>query len=655
MVKRSRAALLPTNLPHLQNLTKRDPLSYTEEFRQQWNHYLATLDVFLANPTENADSFAEVVGFIAQVATCFPVETSDFPHDLVRLLKTHHEMLLPELREKLVKSLVMLRNKGVIDSLTLLQSLFPLLIATHSKTLRQHLYATISSDIRTSNSKAKNHKLNGTIQSMLFNLLAEQIPSGVWATKLVREMWRRNIWNDSRTVEIMKEASLHSNTRIVVGGVRFFLGHDEEESDEEEDSIDVKRLIHQAGINKKNHGRDSKISKAIATREKKKNKGDLFNFSALHILNNPQGFAESLFTKHLSKSTKLSLEHRLLVLQLLSRLIGVHKLTILGVYSYLQKYLTPHQRDVTHFLACVAQASHEFIPPDVISPVIRKIADEFVTGGVASEVVCAGLNAIREICARSPLSLSEDMLQDLTEYKSSKDKGVMMASRSLIGLYRTVAPEMLKRRDRGKIVSMGMENSAANWRFGDERGVQRGIDGLELLETEGIEAEIDDEKGWEKWNVEKDASDSDGSSGWINVGSDNIDINISDSDDETQNAEGDQDTESNVKLTGTEGLHSIATTRILTPADFARLSELREKSAVDRQLGKPSKRLPELEFVDNTAIEGPRKKVRATYAERMQSVQEGREGREKFGSRKGNREENGRSTTNRQKALFPHS
>lgn len=54
------------------------------------------------------------------------------------------------------------------------------------------------------------------------------------------------------------------------------------------------------------------------------------------------------------------------------------------------RYLTPKTRDVTQFLACGAMACHEFIPPDVLEPVIRKIADEFVTGGVSFEVLQAG-------------------------------------------------------------------------------------------------------------------------------------------------------------------------------------------------------------------------------------------------------------------------
>ena len=44
--------------------------------------------------------------------------------------------------------------------------------------------------------------------------------------------------------------------------------------------------------------------------------------------------------------------------------------------------------------------------------------------------------------------MSRDLLADLAGYKSYWDKGVVMAARSLIQLYRTVRPELLQRKDR---------------------------------------------------------------------------------------------------------------------------------------------------------------------------------------------------------------
>jgi len=67
MVKQSRAALLPTNLPHLQNLIKRDSSSYKEEFLLQWQHYQSSYEIFLLRPDEEGQRFVDLAGFIAQV------------------------------------------------------------------------------------------------------------------------------------------------------------------------------------------------------------------------------------------------------------------------------------------------------------------------------------------------------------------------------------------------------------------------------------------------------------------------------------------------------------------------------------------------------------------------------------------------------------
>jgi protein SDA1 len=81
--------------------------------------------------------------------------------------------------------------------------------------------------------------------------------------------------------------------------------------------------------------------------------------------------------------------------------------------------------------------------------------------------------------------MNTDLLHDLTSYKSSRDKGVVNAARSLISLYRDVAPEMLQRQDRGKEVSMTMSAGQPNQKiqFGVERNITTGIAGLELLEA----------------------------------------------------------------------------------------------------------------------------------------------------------------------------
>jgi hypothetical protein len=62
-----RGVLLTSNLPQLQNLIKRDPVAYKEEFLQQWNHYDSIRQMFKINPEEQAQHFKEIVAFISQV------------------------------------------------------------------------------------------------------------------------------------------------------------------------------------------------------------------------------------------------------------------------------------------------------------------------------------------------------------------------------------------------------------------------------------------------------------------------------------------------------------------------------------------------------------------------------------------------------------
>lgn len=187
-----------------------------------------------------------------------------------------------------------------------------------------------------------------------------------------------------------------------------------------------------------------------AKQQKRKRKGEVTsaNFPALQLLNDPQTFSEKLYEMLNRYDKRYSLDHKILIMQLLSRVMGAHKLHVLSFYTYIMKYLTYHQLRIPSILVALAQSAHEFTPPDALLPCVRKIAQEFVHPGVGSEVVAAGINAIREICRRQPWAMEEDLLGDLVEYRKSRDKAVTAAARGLLQLFRDVNPGMLKRRER---------------------------------------------------------------------------------------------------------------------------------------------------------------------------------------------------------------
>ena len=711
-MKRRRAALekVDADLPNLQHKIRNDPTSYEEEFVNQYSQYESLHELFVQSPTTTDDSgvvrLRDLIEFISHVADCYPAVAEKFPSELIGLLEKHHATLETELRDKIVGSLVLLRKKDAIDSARLLDVLWPLLVITPSKSLRTLLFQKILSDLRNSNSNTTNHKLNKNVQSMCYTLIATDPSSakGIWSVKLTRELWKRQIWTDAKAVGIMELAALSQNAKVVTAGSRFFLGGDQEreeaaedDTDDDED-VDIGKLRHQAGINKKTVKRDKELKAARMKnkrKERKKNAPHPLNFSALHLLNDPQGFAEKLFCQHLQPSqpkVRLNLEQKLLVLQLVSRLVGLHKLTLIPLYSYFIKYISPRQPSVTSFLASLAQSTHNLVPPDLLEPLIQKIANEFVSEAAASEVASAGLNGIREVCARQPAAMSETLLQDLVQYRKSKDKGVQMAARGLLSLYREVGADMLRKRDRGRDATLKLRSGESQGiRFGELEGGE--IEGLDLLEKwkaeQGEGDEADENKGWENWDVQ--SNDSDESGGWINVESDGEEIDISGSEEESEKPRARE------QLTGSEpdqpsrepaGNHRspsaaisaadppsdgtnmrLATTRILTPADFAKLRELRTSAAITSSM--PSSKRRKLEAqqaaqrhaddpLTSADIEGAahlshkttrEEKVRMAKGERIDGEKlDKNDHRSTTARRKEKKASEGKSTTNKEKA-----
>jgi protein SDA1 len=117
--------------------------------------------------------------------------------------------------------------------------------------------------------------------------------------------------------------------------------------------------------------------------------------------------------------------------------------------SYVQKYLTSHQQEVTVILTYLIQACHAQVPPEELVPVVRAIAFNFITERCSNEVITVGINSVREIIQRVPSILREpnmdDFMSDLAQYGRKSHKSVMIAAHSVVNLVRyTSINTMLK-------------------------------------------------------------------------------------------------------------------------------------------------------------------------------------------------------------------
>ncbi|XP_055639043.1 protein SDA1 homolog [Toxorhynchites rutilus septentrionalis] len=700
---------LPDNLPQLQNLIKRDPESYREEFLQQYQHFLSVLDVFRLEPDKESKGLCESMMFLAQVAQCYVEELKTFPQTIVDLLKTHSTTLDPGMRNTFCRALILLRNKNLISPLDLLELFFELLRCP-DKALRTFLEGHIITDIKNMNAKHKDMKLNSTLQNFMYTMLKDANPKAAkMSIDIMIELYKKRIWDDTKTVNVIASVGCFSKvTKVMVAALKFFLGTDEEnekESDDSDKEVDLKGIMMTNRVNKKTKKRKRQLDaakKLYNQAQKKKTKAVSFNFSALHLVHNPQGLAENLF-KQLQNGNE-RFEVKLMHLDMISRLIGIHELFLFSFYPYITRFIQPHQRQVTRILQFAAQSSHELVPPELIEPVIKTLVNNFVTERNSSDVMAIGLNAAREICIRCPLAMNEDLLRDLTMYKNYKEKSVMMAAKSLILLYREQIPTLLAKKDRGRPTEASVEIKPK--KYGEVQALDY-IPGTEALlntspaveidndeevnnssDSDWVDVESDEElpepkKGITmiKQSPEDDNSDDDGDSEsegeWetdSDAGSDSSDdeeeeapkqkkVKTSNEDRSNNKQKGSkkQNTESEVKhnerkqteqnvttLTSKEAVQELALTKIFTDADFQRIEQEQIKKKMTHNSKKRQLEKEKSEFVKLDDIEMIYKKRKTDKEARLESMKKGREGRDKFGY-KDNRHDPFCSKTNSEK------
>lgn len=570
---------LPSNLPQLQNLIKWDPPAYVEEFLQQYNHYKSNMEIFKLQPNKPSKELAELVMFMAQIGQCYPEHLSNFPQELKDLLSYNHTVLDPDLRMTFCKALILLRNKNLINPSSLLELFFELL-RCHDKLLRKTLYTHIVTDIKNINAKHKNNKVNVVLQNFMYTMLRD---SNATAAKMsldvMIELYRRNIWNDAKTVNVITTACFSKITKILVAALTFFLGKDEEEkqdsdSESEDDGPTARDLLVQYATGKKGSKNKKKLEKAmkVLKKQKKKKKPEVFNFSAIHLIHDPQDFAEKLLKQ--LESCKERFEVKMMLMNLISRLVGIHELFLFNFYPFVQRFLQPHQREVTKILLFAAQASHHLVPPEIIQSLLVTVANNFVTDKNSGEVMTVGINAIKEITARCPLAMTEELLQDLAQYKTHKDKNVMMSARTLIHLFRTLNPQMLQKKFRGKPTEASIEARIQEY---GELDAKDYIPGAEVLELEKGENTEDDEDGWESASLSEEEEE-DGE--WVDVHH---------SSDEEQQAIATKLDSMPMEERKAKAA-AISTSRVLTQDDFQKIRMAQMKKEMDAAPGKAQKR-----------------------------------------------------------------
>ncbi|XP_038994068.1 protein SDA1 homolog [Hibiscus syriacus] len=520
------------SLPSLQSKMKIDPEGYDKElslirsqfysahelFQQQAALNFSSISGVGADPTVAKD-LADRSMFLAHVTSFYPKQLAEFPSDLAAFLKSSARTLPSGLRFHVTQALILLVNRKIIDIKDTL-ALFMELQILDDRNLRKLAFSHVVHSIRRMNKNHKNEAKNRALQNVLFALLQQEDEAKAKRSLItLSELHRRKVWFDDRTANAICMACFHSSSRIMIAVLSFLLDYEKIENDDEdtddlssEDEMaknpqvvinkETAYKAHHKGTTASKKKKKAKLQRAIRSMKRQQRlSSECSNnsyYSPLYHLKDAQGFVEKLFSRLQTCNERF--EVKMMMLKVIARTVGLHRLILLNFYPFLQRYVQPHQKDITNLLAAAVQACHDMVPPDAVEPLFKQIVNQFVHDRSRPEAIAVGLNVIREICLRMPLLMNEDLLQDLVLYKKSHEKAVSAAARSLITLFREICPSLLVKKDRGRPVDPKAKPKA----YG-EVNILSNVPGIELLEHgDEIDGREDDESGDEAASISSD-------------------------------------------------------------------------------------------------------------------------------------------------------
>ena len=461
-------------LPQYQDRVKRDKESYKEEFLKILKKFEEQFTIFLFDPSKKIKGFKELLLFFAHLSHLFKTETEFIPKGLCKIISENYLTIPHEVRLTIVDSLSIMCKSGILSLLEVIPLFFNLM-RCQDKILRKRLTDYIISALTKVNEKHKNININKNIQNFCEKLLEDSNKKLARKTlNIIVNLYQKKIWNDSRTINMLANIAVTAkDIKISSAACQFFLSEynteEGDSSDEEElEELKNKYKLLGKGYSQKTKKRKEKLKQLMKSIEKKEERNKKINttsnFLPIDQLNDPQTFAEKLF--HLMNSFQSgNFSHKLIILRLLGRILGRHRLLINNFFNSTIPLIKAEQKDLSVILASIIEATHDQIPPVELEPLIKKLFDFFISDVLPPHQITLGLNTLYGIMERCPYCIDEKYFKVCEELRNYKNKSVANAARAVCNLYKEHSDKN------------GIENGFG---FGDAK-FHDTIEGIELL------------------------------------------------------------------------------------------------------------------------------------------------------------------------------
>ena len=461
-------------LPQYQDRVKRDKESYKEEFLKILKKFEEQFNIFLFNPSRKIKGFKELLMFFAHLSHLFKEETAFIPKGLCKIISENYLTIPHEVRLTIVDSLSIMCKSGILSLLEVIPLFFNLM-RCQDKILRKRLTDYIISSLTKVNEKHKNVNINKNIQNFCEKLLEDSNKKLARKTlNIIVNLYQKKIWNDSRTINMLANIAVNAkDIKISSAACKFFLSEYDTEQGDSSDEEDLEELKNKykllgKGYSQKTKKRKAKLKQLMKSIERKEERNKKIktntNFLPIDQLNDPYTFAEKLF--HLMSSFQSgNFSHKLIILRLLGRILGRHRLIINNFFNSMIPLIKAEQKDLNIILASIIEATHDQIPPIELESLIKKLFDFFISDVLPPQQITLGLHTLYGIMERCPYCINEEYFNICEELRNYKNKSVANAARAVCNLYKEHSDKK------------GIENG---YGFGDAKNNDT-IEGIELL------------------------------------------------------------------------------------------------------------------------------------------------------------------------------
>ena len=391
-----RSTALGQRLQNLHYVMKKDPEGYIPEVQGHLDNWKASVRAWERAPDLSHQELGELSIFLGSNINRFPTLLGDFGQQLLTMLERNSTTMGGDLRLGISKAIVIANSRKSISVPDMCGTFF-YMFQLPDKRLRTYLYTMCLSAIKRMNARSVNLDVNRGLQRQLAGFLhGSDTRSGRVAISLIVNLYRRGMWADAHMVNIMAAACFSRQSTVRVAALYFFLGVDDDmERDEEEeaDGFGIHRNNDESGSVIKSRIKFTQITTSHNKRKKKqlrvafgeqlkadkrrrmglepsdkekkrKKKAGGGNLGVLDCIHDPFTFAERLLVALKRWGSAIKFEHKLLMIELIARVMAHHKVVLLDFYDWIPKYVSPKQEELHTILAALATRSLRTLSPE---------------------------------------------------------------------------------------------------------------------------------------------------------------------------------------------------------------------------------------------------------------------------------------------------